>query len=576
MSQELVDTYCKELSKVHYMPVSETAFSAIPREVRGVPHYSTVGVHEYLTPLADAFETIRNELGLEDRKTCSTLQCLPFGPYSERLASNVPEMQNPTTSSRVRNPEDDVDSAGRTFSVDNTCADVSVLTEPLLLRQSMTCSSDNIFSTGHLYAQSFRNCAVCIGTWAELHYLSVYETEGKPVDIIHSFLFDSLQSFHELYDGHPDEVNFELGHTSHQFAADIMVLINCMYPTGWEISKSTILDAYSKAPRLCYEASVAQASGCCAEERCNSGSSCIGLPLRDMKEITDEEKQAAFKFWGAFTRRHHCGAWMRLEALLIDILTHKGSYDQSLGEIRKSRHILEHAIRNVWYIHSEDGRKAPKSPSPLAGISSHMQITSEHVNPKFVGGKSAKIWDASLSKYTCEKYKARGSVIGLMPMAINQVMALLQAVNLDDTVCQYYRNEGQLCLRGSSAADVLTKGGKQRSSKAISAVGTEGDEAAFGSRKEKLKMCKLQREAYDKNLKLMMPLCTRICPPRPANERSRGDAQAVEFIKSKKRELDRANVMTSQEINANKLFDKAIGAALDDVFPPVSKKQRVD
>ena len=43
----------------------------------------------------------------------------------------------------------------------------------------------------------------------------------------------------------------------------------------------------------------------------------------------------------------------------------------------------------------------------------------------------------------------------------------------DETVSQYYRNEGQLCLRGSSAADVLTKGGKQRSSKAISAVGTE-------------------------------------------------------------------------------------------------------
>ena len=294
------------------------------------------------------------------------------------------------------------------------------------------------------------------------------------------------------------------------------------------------------------------------------------------EESAEEEKQEAFKFWGAFTRDRHFGAWMRLEALLIDILTHKGSYDQSLADIRKSRHVLEHAIRNVWYIHSEDGRKAPKSPSPLAEVSSHVQITSEHVYPKFVGGKSCKTWDPNLCKYTWTKYNARGSVIGLMPMGINQVMALLQAVILDDTFCQYYRNEGQLCLRGSSAADVLTKGGKQRSSKAISAVGTEGDEAAFGSRKEKLKMCKLQREAYDKNLKLMMPLCTRICPPRPANERSRGDAQAVEFIKSKKRELDRANVLTSQEINANKLFDKAIGAALDNVFPQVSKKQRID
>ena len=92
MAQPQVDEWCDELAKVHYVQVSDTHYAAIPREVRGVPHYTVPGLHAYLDDYENGLERARGLIGVaQGHWTVDSLQCLPFGPYTERLAPHVAE-----------------------------------------------------------------------------------------------------------------------------------------------------------------------------------------------------------------------------------------------------------------------------------------------------------------------------------------------------------------------------------------------------------------------------------------------------------------------------------------------------
>ena len=84
MAQAQVDEWCAEAAKTHYMQVSETGYAAVPRETRGVPHQTIPGLHAYLDDYADAMERARTLIGVEDRRTVDSLQCLPLSPFAER------------------------------------------------------------------------------------------------------------------------------------------------------------------------------------------------------------------------------------------------------------------------------------------------------------------------------------------------------------------------------------------------------------------------------------------------------------------------------------------------------------
>ena len=108
--------------------MSDKEHAAIPREVCGVPHYTIPGVHAYLDHYACAMEHARTLLKISSKRTVDSLQCLPFGPFSERRSPHIAESSDLTTSKRFRNPEDSVGSEGRAFQVDSTSGDVSILT----------------------------------------------------------------------------------------------------------------------------------------------------------------------------------------------------------------------------------------------------------------------------------------------------------------------------------------------------------------------------------------------------------------------------------------------------------------
>lgn len=91
MGQAQVDEWCRDSSNTHYMQVSETHYAAVPREVRGVPHVTTPGVHGYLDDYVNAMEHARTLLGIEDRRTVDSLQCLTLGPFAERQSPHISE-----------------------------------------------------------------------------------------------------------------------------------------------------------------------------------------------------------------------------------------------------------------------------------------------------------------------------------------------------------------------------------------------------------------------------------------------------------------------------------------------------
>jgi len=91
MGQEQVDEWSNRFAEKHYVPISDKEYAAIPREARGVPHYTIPGVHAYLKHYADAMEHARALLGITSKRTVDSLQCLPFGPFAERQPPHVSE-----------------------------------------------------------------------------------------------------------------------------------------------------------------------------------------------------------------------------------------------------------------------------------------------------------------------------------------------------------------------------------------------------------------------------------------------------------------------------------------------------
>ena len=198
-----------------------------------------------------------------------------------------------------------------------------------------------------------------------------------------------------------------------------------------------------------------------------------------------------------------------------------------------------------------------RQPVGRARVARHDRGRAEHLTPVFVG---------STNPQTGKHTPARASLVGVMPMGLQQLLHGLMGAARDETVVvQYEHNFGYLIYRASAAPDIMTSKNRERSSKAISCVNVDGDEPAFGTREEKVKMCKLHRAAWAANLDYVRPLCTRIAPPRSDERRARGDRAAVDYIKERKRDLDAVGVHMKQEHDAAALFH---AAAVQQPRPP--------
>ena len=538
MVQAQVDEWCAEAAKNHYAQVSETHYAAVPREARGVPHTTIPGLHAYLDEYADGLEHARTLIGVQDRRTVDSLQCLPLSPFAERQPPHVAEGSDPTVPKRFRNPDDAVGSEGRAFQVDATCADVAILREPLVPCVAITSPQDCIFGQSQPFLTSVIGAAAALARLARSAYLMTHgstvtcNSNAAPAEKEVHFLYTLLKAY---YDGSTPPKN-----ASHYWAATAAVLLNSIFTSGHQMADRVITDGNAKGPAACAKRMRHQAS---------SGLQAIGAPLRELVSLEDYENAAAW--WAPFARaRQDLNVWMHVCPLLVLLSKTNGSLDlpvETYDEVWSAIHRL--VCSGAWLHASPDGTQPPLEPSPLAGLRAASHVRAEHVTPIFVG----KVGSFHDSK------PATACIVGVLPMGFQQILALLQGASNDArVVVNYAQNFSFLIYRPSAAPDIVTNFKKQRSSKAISCVNVEGDEAAFGTRADKLAVCKLHRVAWRVNIDLVRPLCLRVAPPRPERQLSRGDRASVDYCKQRKRELDAENLLTKQQVVADALMRAAV------------------
>jgi hypothetical protein len=540
-----VDQWCRRIAREkHMVQISSTECAPIPLAVRGVMHGTVPRLNKYLDRYADALDRHGEWNDIPNRKqTVVSLQALPIGPYSERLPTHVAENADPTASARFRNPDDAVDCAGLAFQTDATCSETSILREPLFARPAVTCPADNPFANVQSYATTFFGAAAAIAYEARCALLlRTARTGEQPTPRAAQQLAKAI--LNRLHDPSmpPPESPFD-----YRIGIAICNLLHFVYPWKRGVAEPIVRWSYAhaaaavrKTPEL----------NLVALERKRAAKN----PKADPNDL-----EVALAWWSCFARERH-SAWDALAPLLERILEANGSFDNTLADIDAMAADLETAVRGVWCVESPDGVQAPPPGTMLEGALTPAYVQPRHLNPVFVG---------STDQATGVRTEQRASAIGTMPMAFQQALALLTAADvLDGTVVQVYVNEGALAYRASAAADVLTINGKERSAKAISCVGVEGDEAAFGTRADRLESGANQREAWRLNLDLVFDLMTTVSPPKgwrnyKHDYLARGDRASFDYIKTRKVEADRARVATKQEIEASAIFRKATRATLE-------------
>jgi len=327
---------------------------------------------------------------------------------------------------------------------------------------------------------------------------------------------------------------------SHYWASNAAVLLNSIFTCRHRMAQRVIASGNAKGPAACAERMRQQAAG---------GHPPIGAPLHEL--VGAEEVAEARTWWAPFARpQENLNAWVKVCPLLVILAKINGSLDlpiATIDEVWATIHTL--VCAGSWLHASPDGTLPPVAPSPLAGLRAPSQVRSEHVTPTFIGKEGCFL-----------DYKpALACIVGVLPMGFQQLLGALQGASSDPTVvANYSQNFSFLVYRPSAAPDILTSKNKERSSKAISCLNVEGDEAAFGSRADKLAVCKLHRIAWRDNLDLVKPLCLRVAPPRPDKQRSRGDRAACDYCKERKRELDAEHMLTAQQVVADELMAQAI------------------
>lgn len=440
---------------------------------------------------------------------------------------------DPTVPRRFRNPDDAVGAEGRAFQVDATCADVAIMREPLVPCVAITSPQDCIFGQSQPFLTSVVGAAAALSRLARAAYLVAHprSEDHAPEQEVH-LLYVLLKSF---YSG-----DLPPHGLSHYWACTAAVLLNSIFTSGHEMAERVVVRGNALAPAACAALMRAQAA---------KGDPPIGAPLKDLVGV--EDCAEAQRWWAPFARpQENLNAWVKVCPLLVLLTKTNGSLDlpvETLDEVWRAIHTL--VCAGSWLHASPDGMLPPTEPSPLAGLRSAAHVRAEHVTPTFVG-RASDLHDSR---------PATACVVGVLPMGFQQILALLQGASADErVVVDYAQNFSFLVYRPSAAPDIMTNKHKERSSKAISCVNVEGDEAAFGTRADKLVVCKLHRVAWRINLDLVKPLCLRVAPPRPDKQRARGDRAACDFCKERKRELDAEGLLTQQQVVADALMEQAV------------------
>lgn len=438
---------------------------------------------------------------------------------------------------------------GRAFQLDATCPDVSIFREPLVPNVAITAPQDNIFAQAQPFLTTVFGAMAFIARQIRTAFRIAHPELGAEVTRPR----DELQLMHKLLCAlHHADVELPSPRLNYFLPITVAVTLNVIFPAAHGMAEDVIRSAYAIAPskiakRMHEQATQGQGAGAVI--------GCDLSALADAGMISAGDLATAKQFWGAFERKAaNVNAWARLEPLLLKLLESNGSFDNGYSSLEGFWAGNDSVLRGAaWMVASPDGAHPPPEPSPLANVKSWTQVRSEHLIPTLVGHHSPA---------TGKHVSARASLLGIMPMGWQQVLALLMAApRKPEVIVQYAQNFAYLIYRPSAAPDIRTSKNRERSSKAISVVNVEGDEAAFGTRAEKVRVTKFHRVAWRKNLDYVMEICTSVARPRSEDERARGDIKGVDFCKEAKRHLDAHGMHCRQEHAAAQLFHQAVADA---------------
>ena len=277
----------------------------------------------------------------------------------------------------------------------------------------------------------------------------------------------------------------------------------------------------------------------------------IGAPLKDL--VSAAEYAEAKAWWAPFVRpQESLNAWVTVCPLLVRSCPRPTGRStcptQTLDEVWAPIHTL--VCAGSWLHASPDGMRPPVEPSPLAGLRAASQVRAEHVTPTFRGQ------GGQLARRQAGDRVHRGRACRWACSSCWRSCRARAATTASWSTTR--TTSPSLIYRPSAAPDIKTNRNKDRSSKAISCVNVEGDDAAFGTREDKLEVCKLHRVAWRDNLNYVRPICLRVATPRPDRQRSRGDRAAVDYCKERKRELDAEQLLTQQQVIADGVLRRAV------------------
>lgn len=395
LSQEMADKVAPLYAEAHYVPCEDGIhFVESPVGTRGVPHCLTPGVHSCLETYRKALETLRLVSG-NTSCTQDALLCMPVGPWSQALAPVVESAADGSLRLCVRDPSATSIGNGRAYLPDATADEFAIVREPLFRRPSMYSNCDNPFNTAYESVESFFGCANSVVMLGRVLCM----LEGEDSDDRVSALFRAVDLF---VNGNTwDRKTWQHA----PLCADVLLLLNLMYPLNYKIGENGILESISKLPSLVHRSKAPLGSQ--------------GLEWQWVEEIRT--------FWTGISKLWKDGPLMRF---LQALDAHDGKMDVTTSKCTEVRELLEQSAQACLYVHTAFGDLP--TDHPLYGLEETRRVRGTHLNGVFVSDIDKGV-------------EQRGGLIGCKPHQLRQVCSLAMGVEVEGAVCQFCRNEGVWC-----------------------------------------------------------------------------------------------------------------------------------
>ena len=395
LSQKMANKLGPIYAQSHYVKCEDGMhFTESPVGTRGVPHCLTPGVHMCLETYRKALETFRVVSG-NSSCTQDTLLCLPVGPWTQALPPVVESAADSSMRTCVRDSAT-FNADGRAYLPDATSDEFALVREPLFRRPSMHSNIDNPFSTIYESIESFFGCVNSVAMFGRVLGMLDSNSPNLPQNLM-DHLFDTIDKFVNSETHVPQEpcVKFRI-------CADVLLLLNIMYPLSYKIGENAVLGSIAKLPVLVYHK--------------NQSLPLLGLQTEEVQEVRT--------FWSAF----HC-VWKNgpLGKLLSALDEHDGSMNVTSQTCAKVRHLLEESAQSCLHVHFAFGDI--KVNHPLNGIKETRRVRGTHLNGVFVSDAERGV-------------EQRGGLIGCKPHQLRQVCSLAMGVDVKGVECQFCRNEG--------------------------------------------------------------------------------------------------------------------------------------